>query len=222
MHLYQGSTHQFIADATQARLAVSTVSRNNAEVRVEAIVAGKATPTAATSKAEAEQEAADEFDLEETGRDQIVDLIQRRFKGHGLGRLVDAVLRAQGLATRVSPPGPDGGVDIVAGGGPMGLETPRLVVQVKSQYSPADVSILRELKGTMADFRADQGLLVCWGGFKDTLRREARNDYFKIRLWDQQDLLDALFEYYEQFDEDLRAELPLKRVWAVARDALGN
>lgn len=160
------------------------------------------------------------MDLDETGRNQIVDLIQRRFKGHGLGRLVDAVLRSQGLATRVSPPGADGGVDIVAAGGPMGLEAPRLVVQVKSQQSPADVTILRELKGTMADYRADQGLLVCWGGFKDTLRREARNDHFKIRLWDQQDILDAVFEHYDNFDEDLRAELPLKRVWAVAREAV--
>ena len=102
----------------------------------------------------------------------------------------------------------------------MSLESPRMIVQVKSQYGPADVTILRELMGTIADYRADHGLLVCWGGFKETLRREAKNDYFKIRLWDQQDLLDALFAHYETFDEDLRAELPLKRVWAVARDAL--
>ncbi len=204
-------------------LGVSTASRNNAEARVEALVSGKAGSSppidvAVGSLGEPEQE----LDLEETGRDQIVDLIQKRFKGHGLGRLVDAVLRAQGFATRVSPPGPDGGVDIVAGAGAMGFDGPRLVVQVKSQSGPADVTVLRELKGTMADYRADQGLLVCWGGFKDTLRREARNDYFKIRLWDQQDLLDALFTHYEGFEEDLRAELPLKRVWAVARDALGG
>lgn len=203
-------------------LGVSTVSRNNAVARVEAIVAGKASTAPGPPKAseDAPEAAEEEIDLEETGRDQIVDLIQKRFKGHGLGRLVDAVLRAQGFATRVSPPGPDGGVDIVAGAGAMGFDGPRLVVQVKSQYAPADVTVLRELKGTMADYRADQGLLVCWGGFKDTLRREARNDYFKIRLWDQQDLLDAIFTHYASFDEDLRAELPLKRVWAVARDAL--
>jgi restriction system protein len=200
-------------------LGVSTVSRNDAETRVAEIVAGKPVkqpPDPEAPKIESEEE----LDLEETGRDQIIDLIQRRFKGHGLGRLVEAILRAQGFATRVSPPGPDGGVDIVAGAGRMGFDGPSLVVQVKSQYAPVDVTILRELKGTMADYRAEQGLLVCWGGFKDTLRREARNDYFKIRLWDQQDLLDALFAHYESFDEDLRAELPLKRVWAVTRDAL--
>lgn len=202
-------------------LGVSTVSRNNAEARLEALVAGKRT-SAPAGPIDAPAEAGEEIDLDETGRDQIVDLVQKRLKGHGLGRLVDAVLRAQGFATRVSPPGPDGGVDIVAGAGAMGFDGPRIVVQVKSQYAPADVTILRELKGTMADYRADQGLLVCWGGFKDTLRREAKNDYFKIRLWDQQDLLDAIFVHYDEFDEDLRAELPLKRVWAIARDALGS
>lgn len=128
-------------------LGVSTVSRNNAEVRIEAIVSGKGSVLPPTPT-DVPVEADDEVDLDETGRDQIVDLVQKRFKGHGLGRLVDAVLRAQGFATRVSSPGPDGGVDIVAGAGAMGFEAPHIVVQVKSQYAPADVTVLRELKGT--------------------------------------------------------------------------
>src|SRR3990170_9037384 len=120
----------------------------------------------------------------------------------------------------MSPPGPDGGVDIVAGAVPLGLGEPRIVVQVKSGDGPADVSVLRTLKGVMADYRADQGLLVVWGGFKDTLIREARNDYFKLRLWDQEELLEALFAEYERLD--LRAELPLKRIWTVARESLAE
>ncbi len=74
----------------------------------------------------------------------------------------------------------------------------------------------------MADYAAEQGLLVCWGGFKDTVHREARTSYFRIRLWDQRDLLNALFDNYDRLDEDLRAELPLKRIWAVAREALAD
>ncbi len=101
----------------------------------------------------------------------------------------------------------------------MGFDEPRIVVQVKSQQTPADVSVLRELKGTMSDYGADQGLLVCWGGFKDTLFREARNGYFTIRLWGQNELLTALFAHYDELDEELRAELPLKRIWTVARES---
>jgi restriction system protein len=195
---------------------VSTTSRNNAERRVLAMLKGGPFPTPQVVDGEIAVDESIDRDLEQDGRDQIIDVIRTRFKGHGLGRIVDGLLRAQGLATKVSPPGPDGGVDIVAGGGVMGLDEPRIVVQVKSQQSPADVSVLRELKGTMSDFGADRGLLVCWGGFKDSLIREARNGYFKIRLWDQEALLTALFANYELLDEELRAELPLKRVWAVA------
>ena len=42
------------------------------------------------------------------------------------------------VPTKLSPPGPDGGIDIFAGRGPFGLDAPRLCVQVKSQNSPAD------------------------------------------------------------------------------------
>lgn len=157
---------------------ISTASRNNAEQRVLAMVkGGSPAPPAPPVKPDIEDlvdGATTARDLERDGRDEIIDFVRSRFKGHDLGRIVDGLLRAQGLETKVSPPGPDGGVDIVAGGGVMGFDQPRIVVQVKSQQSPADVSILRELKGTMSDFGADQGLLVCWGGFKETLIREAR------------------------------------------------
>lgn len=204
-----------------ASQTVSTASRNNAELRVMTMLKGGAPPAAPKSEAvDSVDEAITARDLERDGRDEIIDFVRSRFKGHDLGRIVDGLLRAQGLETKVSSPGPDGGVDIVAGSGVMGFDTPRIVVQVKSQQSPADVSVLRELKGTMSDFGAEQGLLVCWGGFKDTLIREARNGYFKIRLWDQDALLSALFANYERLDEEIRAELPLKRVWTIARDAL--
>ncbi len=202
---------------------VSTASRNNAEQRILAMLKGGSRvvvpPVPALDDAVGHET---ERDLEQDGRDRVIDLIRSQFKGHGLGRIVDGVLRAQGFETKVSAPGPDGGVDILAGRGVMGFDEPRIVVQVKSQQGPADVSVLRELKGTMSDFDADQGLLVCWGGFKDSLFREARNGFFKIRLWGQEELLSALFATYEGLNEELRAELPLKRIWTVAAEATGE
>ena len=32
----------------------------------------------------------------------------------------------------------------------------------------------------------------------------------------QKELLDALFAHYDHLDDDLKAELPLKRIWTVA------
>ena len=203
-------------------LGVSTVTRHDAEARVEAVLAGKVVPPLPPGPEPVAETTTEGRDFARDAKDDIVDLVRSRFKGHDLARLVDAILRAQGYVTHVSPPGPDGGVDIVAGAIPLGFGQPRIVVQVKSGDGPADVTVLRSLKGTMTDFRADQGLLVAWGGFKDTLIREARNDYFKLRLWDQEGLLDALFAAYDRLDEDVRAELPLKRIWTVARDPLAE
>jgi restriction system protein len=102
----------------------------------------------------------------------------------------------------------------------MGLDNPRLCVQVKSQISPADVTIYRTLQGTMQTYKADQGLLLCWGGFNKVVQTEARQGHFSIRLWDSGDLVEAVYRTYERLPAEMKAELPLKRVWMlVAEDA---
>ena len=143
-----------------AFMTVCQVKRNNAENRIRTFIGEQ--PTAPTTD---EDEVPDTPDVEQVGRDQILEHISRKFRGHELARLVEALLQAQGMFTRRSDPGPDGGVDILAASGHMGFESPKLCVQVKSSDSPADVNVFRSLVGTMESFRADQGLLVCWGGF---------------------------------------------------------
>ena len=140
--------------------------------------------------------------------------VTQLFAGHDLADLVGHVLVARGYSSvSVSPPGADRGVDILAGSGPLGLDQPRLAVQVKTGQDGVDE--YRSLRGVMEDFRADQGLLVAWSGFKGTVRQEARTSHFTIRLWDADDLLDGLFEAYEGLPDAIRSRLPLKRVWAL-------
>src|SRR5439155_2586596 len=97
-------------------------------------------------------------------------------------------------------------IDILAGCGPLGLDSPRLVVQVKTDQ--AGIDELRSLRGLVTARAANQGLLVAWRGFRGTARTEARHDYFTMRLWDADDLLTALFSVYEKLREDVRSELP--------------
>ncbi len=197
-----------------AYMTVCQISRNNAEERIKAVLVGK--PSAPLKPSDEALAAGDgSLDIEQAARDQIVDYMQRKFAGHRLAELVDAVLQAEGYLTRVSPPGPDGGVDILAGSGPMGFGEPRMCVQVKSSPSPADVTVLRGLQGVLQNFRAEQGLLVCWGGFKSSVWQEARQSFFSIRLWDSGNLVRALFKNYDKFPDQLQAELPLKRIWAL-------
>lgn len=128
------------------------------------------------------------------------------FAGHELARLVGAILEGQGFMITLSPPGADQGVDILAGHGPIGLDSPRVVVQVKT--GQAGIEEFRSLRGLVTTLAADQGLLVASRGFKGTVRAEAKQDYFKMPLWDAGDLLTALFSVYDQLPESVRPELP--------------
>lgn len=203
-----------------AFLTICRVQRNNAEARIAAMRANewKAETIAAATKAAAQvtDEAAEDTDLEELARDQIAQLIAARFKGHGLTRLVEAILKAQGYTTYRSPEGADGGADILAGAGPLGFGAPRLCVEVKSESGPIDRPTVDKLLGAVSKFGADEGLFVSWSGFKSNVQKELAASFFRVRLWTQKELLEQLFALYDHLDEDLKAELPLKRIWTVA------
>jgi len=208
-----------------AFMTVCEIKRNDAENRIRSMAQGgwKSSPPAAATRqttgtptGELAVEAEESIDLERLGRDQIARLVNRRFKGHEMARLVEEILKAMGYTTFRSGPGPDRGVDILASAGALGFDRPRICIQVKSQDAPVDAPTLNQLIGTMQNVQADQGLLVAWGGFKSSVDKEAPTQFFRVRLWDQDDLIDQLLAHYDKLSEELRAELPLKRVWTVA------
>jgi len=207
----RSSFDQDILYSFGAFMTVCKIERNDAENRVKKILEGKGSNERVINPKIVEEVT----DIEEYAKDQIIKYVNANFKGHNLARLVDAILRAQGYVTKQSPPGPDGGVDILAASGPLGFDAPRICVQVKSSSSAIDVKVLRELQGVVSKVRASQGLLVSWGGFTTQALQEARDAFFSIRLWDQGALLDEIFKYYERFDDELKAELPLKRIWGL-------
>lgn len=206
-----------------AFMTICRVQRNNAEARLAAMRANGWKPETIASITQSTKPIADDVgvagedtDLEEAAGDQIAQLIAARFKGHGLTRLVEAILKAQGYTTYRSPEGADGGADILAGAGPLGFGAPRLCVEVKSESAPIDRPTVDKLLGAVSKFGAEQGLFVSWSGFKTNVQKELAPSFFRVRLWTQKDLLEALFAHYDQLDDDLRAELPLKRIWTVA------
>lgn len=203
-----------------AFMTVCNITRNLAEQRVAAILDGKPDPST-DEGGEAMPPPMEPSDVSIwTRRDlahdaaiEIFDHIQRTFKRHDLARLVEAILKAEGWVTKLSPPGPDGGVDILAGRGPLGLDAPRLCVQVKSQEDNVDVTVLRALVGSMDDFQAEQGLLVAWSDYTKPAKSLAHTKHFSVRLWKGLDVVDAIYRNYERLPADIRAELPLKQVW---------
>ena len=191
------------------RLQQLLKSGSDPGARVEAVEASEAGGTDTTDASEST------FDLERLGRDQIQTRVAEQFAGHGLSALVAAVLQAEGFFTKVARPGPDGGIDVFAGKGPLGLDPPLLIVQVKSSPTPVDAKVVRELHGVLSTHGAEQALLVAWGGVNKTARQELRSQFFRVRVWDADDLLDAVLRNYEEFSDELRADLPLKRVWTL-------
>ncbi len=215
-----------------AFMTVCRIARNDAELRIRAMLDQSAWPAAAdpaqpTPRVTGSNLRASsrgpmpltQSELAAHSTAQIRDRIAQRFKGHRLAELVGALLESQGYHARVSPPGIDGGVDILAGRGPLGMDPPRLVVQVKSQDTKLDVRVLRELSGVMGRFQADQGLLVGWGGFNQAVRAEAQGDYFRLRLWDADDVVQSVGAEYARLPAAIRADIPLKQVWTLAPEA---
>ena len=198
-----------------AFLTVCQITRNNAEERIRAVLEERPLSAGADDTLPAPDEASAPIDLAQYADDQLLEFIEQKFKGHGMAQLVEGVLQATGYITSLSPPGPDGGVDIIAGRGSLGFEAPRLCVQVKSSSSPVSVDVLRSLHGTMKAFGADQGLLVAWGGFKETVRTEAKTQFFSIRLWDSGELIRSVLANYEKLSPEIQAMLPLKRIWVL-------
>lgn len=202
-----------------AFMTVCRIQRNDAEARIKALAQAKWKKSAVPipqSVAEGDTEIEAPLDLAEIARDQIANLIRSKFKGHGLERLVEAVLKAQGYTTYHSPEGADRGVDLLAAPGPLGFGHPRICVQVKSQDSPIDTETLDRLIGTMQNVHAEQGLLVSWGGFKSSVDKQVPAQFFRVRFWDQNTLIEQLLEHYDKLDDEIRAELPLRRIWTVA------
>ncbi len=155
----------------------------------------------------------------ETIRDRVRTHVAENFKGHRFTGLVADILRVRGFVCDVSTPGPDQGVDILAGSGPLGLDSPTLIVEVKSEEGQIKAPVVRGLQGAMLSNRSDQGLLVAWGGINKEAKREIRTDRLTMRVWDADDLLDQLFEVYDQLPEETRRELPLKRAWVLDEEA---
>lgn len=148
-------------------------------------------------------------------RDRVRTFLVENFLQHKLTHLIADILRVQGYVCDVSPEGPDFGVDIIAGRGPLGLDSPTLIVECKSEAGQIGAQVIRGLQGAMASHKADQGLLVAWGGLNKPATQAIRTDRLTIAVWDAEAVLDHLFAVYDRLPDETRARLPMKRAWVL-------
>lgn len=158
------------------------------------------------------------LDPESIARDNIMDVIEHHFKGHVFTDLIDSILMAKGFTTKVLPPGPDHGVDILANNGSLGFGDMSICVQVKSSKSPVSESVVRDLRGVCENFNAKYGLLVAWGGLTGPAEKEIERSFFKMQFWNHEKILDEIFENYDKLDDVTKSMLPLKPTMVLSED----
>lgn len=156
--------------------------------------------------------------LEETREDAIAkahELIKDqvlRFDDSDLEYLTAALLRAMGYRTRVTPKGPDRGVDVFASPDGLGFQEPRIKTEVKHRAkTPMGAPDIRSFIGGLRD--GERGLYVSTGGFTKEARYEADRSKVPVTLLDIDELVSAIVTHYDSFDSDGRALLPLVRVY---------
>ena len=208
---------------------VSSPSLNNAATRLAHVAAGHPDPGIG---AMLKQPPADSASLDDGVadpplaptlddiRDRIRTRLAQDFREHELTRLVADILQAIGYICEVSSAGPDGGIDIRAGRGPLGLDSPT-IVEVKSEPGPVGVTVLSRLHSAMGRTGAAQGLLVAMGGLNGPARKEHEHLRSTIQVWDSEALLNRLFETYPRLPEATRAALPLKQAWVLDDESEG-
>ena len=162
---------------------------------------------------ETEDDAADD-DARAATYDNGIELIKDRVNQVGwedMERLVAGLLKAMGYCARVTPKGSDGGRDVVASPDALGLESPRIVAEVKHRKGAMGAPAVRSLIGGLR--AGDRGLYVSTGGFTKEARYEADRATIPIRLLDLDSFVRHYVEVYDKADEETRSILPLTRIW---------
>jgi restriction system protein len=123
---------------------------------------------------------------------------------------VAGLLRAMGYITKVSDKGPDRGKDIIASPDGLGLEEPRIKVEVKHRSGSMGSQEVRSFIGSI---RNEKGLYVSTGGFTKEAKYEAERSDKPVTLVDLDTLVWITTQYYDKFDSEAKAILPLKKVF---------
>lgn len=125
--------------------------------------------------------------------------------------LVAGILRAMGYKTKVSPKGPDRGKDIIASPDGLGLEDPRIIVEVKHRSGSIGADLIRSFTGGLR--AGSKGIYVSVGGFTKEAKYEAERSNFHISLIDLDSLVELIVQYYDNFDIETRTLVPLVKIY---------
>lgn len=167
----------------------------------------------AAGEARSESETADaKFEHYESEARNSIENHIRELGPYEFQDLCAALLRGMGYYVRhVSPPGPDGGIDIVAYQDPLGAKAPRLKVQVKNLTDKADRPALSQLAGLLTT--GDNGIFISSSGFTSKCQEFARGNDKHLELIDLTRFIELWKKCYDNLSEEDKVLLPLQPIY---------
>lgn len=182
-----------------------------AEQEIKAVLTNK-------SGVKNEREIAEEVELQssellenstETLKDRILSL-----SPDNMEELVKEILNAMGYIARRTPKGTDRGIDVFASKDGLGLEEPRIFVEVKHRKGQMGAPELRTFWGGRQS--GDRCLYVSTGGFTKEARYEAERAKIPLSLVDLDMLAELITLHYDNFRAEGKVLLPLRKVYLPA------
>jgi restriction system protein len=150
-------------------------------------------------------------DVESKSAEFIKDIIAN-LSWQDIEKLVAGILRAIGYKTRMTSKGSDLGSDISASPDELGLEEPRVKVEVKKRTKDEVTSQeIRSFIGGLRDF--NKGIYVTTSGFSRDARYDAERANFPITLIDLDWLVELLLNNYEKLDIETKSLVLLKKIY---------
>lgn len=126
--------------------------------------------------------------------------------------LVAGLLKGMGYRIRMTSRGGDLGSDIIASPDELGLEEPRIRVEVKKRSSnKISADEIRNFVGGMRGHH--KGIFVTTSGFTKEAVYEAERANFAITLIDSNWLVELLVSNYEALEPEIKALVPLRRIY---------
>ena len=127
-------------------------------------------------------------------------------------RLVAGLLRVLGYKTRMTAKGGDLGSDIIASPDELGLQEPRIKVEVKTRSKDKiGAPDIRNFIGGLRDY--NKGIFVSTTGFSKEAIYEAERANFPLTLINLDWLVELLIANYDELDLETKSLLPLKKIY---------
>lgn len=154
-------------------------------------------------------------DDESKAYENIEEHVRKKLDWQDFQKLCAALLHGMGYHVRyVAPPGPDGGIDVVAYSDPIGAQTPRIKLQAKHSREgkiKVGINVLMELESKLTP--GDIGIVATTSSFVSACRDYARREKNHIELIDMKRFIQLWRENYNNLPEEGKAMLPLRPIY---------